>query len=72
MPNGIARMRFLRKGMTFKGKGPGMAIRFLGLPLRGWCSAQRIRITVIAGGNHTIMYRWLKEPDEVALRDNAR
>ena len=36
------------------------------LPLRGWCSAQRIRITMIAGGNHAIMYRWLEEPDEVA------
>ena len=72
MPNSIARMRFLKKRMTFKGKRPGMAIRFLGLPLREWCSAQRIRITVIAGGNHTIMYRWLKEPDEVAFLNNAR
>ena len=25
MPDGIARMRFLRKRMTFKGKRPGMA-----------------------------------------------
>ena len=40
---------------------------FPSLPLRGWCSAQRIRITMIAGGNHAIMYRWLEEPDEVAF-----
>ena len=25
-------------------------------PERAWCSAQRIRISMIAGGNHTIMY----------------
>ena len=23
---------------------------------RGWCSAQRIKIQMIAGGNHTIIY----------------
>ena len=23
---------------------------------RGWCSAQRIKIKMIAGGNHTIIY----------------
>ena len=31
-----------------------------------WCSAQRIQITMTAGGSHTLMYRWLEEPDEVA------
>ena len=31
-----------------------------------WCSAQRIQIIMTASGSHTLMYRWLEEPDEVA------
>ena len=36
----------------------GVAIRFPKAPLadQGWCSAQRIRILMIASGNHTIIY----------------
>ena len=49
-------------------RSTGVAIRFPSLPLEGWCSAQRIRSTMIAGGNHTIIFRWLGEPDEVAIR----
>ena len=36
----------------------GVAIRSPKAPLadQGWCSAQRIRILMIAGGNHTIIH----------------
>ena len=27
---------------------------------KGWCSAQRIKITMTAGGSHTTMYCWQK------------
>jgi len=27
------------------------------VPRRGWCSAQRIKICMIAGGNHTLIHR---------------
>ena len=30
-------------------------------PERAWCSAQRIKINMIAGGNHTIMQRESKD-----------
>ena len=36
----------LRRQLPFQG-------RFSRCPLWGWCSAQRIRIAMIAGGNHT-------------------
>ena len=28
---------------------------------RGWCSAQRIKIVIIASGNDTIIHRWIAE-----------
>ena len=30
--------------------------------LRGWCSAQRIKIPMIAGGNHTLIHGFVKNP----------
>ena len=40
----------------------GVAIRLLSLPLRGWCSAQRIKIIITAGGSYTIMQLTLARP----------
>ena len=36
------------------------------LPLRGGAPRSESKITMTAGGSHTLMYRWLEEPDEVA------
>ena len=75
MPRDPFKTLSLLKAHFYTPLGLVRIVRFCTAPkpplCKGRCSAQRIKIAMIAGGNHTTIYRWHGEAVTEGLCDSA-